>query len=198
MSSEYQLRKDVDRVKSDIYRITDDTGEVLNVVSKDELRSLVLDFVYDIEYIDATLPRYDEILDMVYPVGSIYMSVNPTSPSVLFGGVWEQLKDRFLLARGDTYPLLDDNDDEVLTGGESEHTLSIDEMPSHNHENYVRTKFNFSGSTYASAGNSSSSDSSVSSTTIKNTGGGQAHNNMPPYLVVYMWKRIEEVLDDTE
>ena len=65
--------------------------------------------------------------DKVYPVGSIYMSVNNTSPASLFGGTWEQLKDRFLLGCGDTYS-------NGATGGEASHVLTEEEMPSHEHE----------------------------------------------------------------
>ena len=64
----------------------------------------------------------DELLDKTYPVGSIYMSVNSTSPADLFGGTWEQIKDTFLLAAGDTYSA-------GSTGGETEGWLTIDEIP---------------------------------------------------------------------
>ena len=66
------------------------------------------------------------ILDTIYPVGSIYMSVNSTDPSSFLGGSWAPLKDRFLLAAGDKYA-------GGSTGGEASHTLTISEMPSHNH-----------------------------------------------------------------
>lgn len=62
----------------------------------------------------------------IYPVGSIYMSVNNVDPSTLFGGTWEPIKDKFLLASGDTY-------ENGATGGEATHTLSASEMPTHNH-----------------------------------------------------------------
>ena len=67
-----------------------------------------------------------EAINQMYPVGSIYMSVNDTNPHDLFGGTWEQIKDRFLLAAGDTYAA-------GRTGGEAQHKLTVDEMPSHNH-----------------------------------------------------------------
>ena len=69
------------------------------------------------------------VLDKVYPVGSIYMSVNSTNPKTLFGGTWVQIKDRFLLAAGTTYKA-------GATGGEAAHTLTASEMPSHNHAGY--------------------------------------------------------------
>lgn len=62
----------------------------------------------------------------IYPVGSIYMSVNNVNPSTIFGGTWEQIKDKFLLACGDTY-------NNGATGGEATHTLNASEIPTHNH-----------------------------------------------------------------
>lgn len=62
----------------------------------------------------------------VYPVGSIYMSVNNVSPAILFGGTWESLENRFLIGAGDTYTV-------GATGGSTSHTITTSEMPSHNH-----------------------------------------------------------------
>ena len=74
-------------------------------------------------------PLLKRIFNLVYPVGSIYMSANTTSPAVLFGGTWEQIKDRFLLCSGSTYK-------SGATGGSSttgSTTLSVDQIPSHQH-----------------------------------------------------------------
>lgn len=118
----------------------------------------------------------------VYPIGSIYMSVNNTSPATLFGGTWEQLKDRFLLGAGDTYT-------NGSTGGEATHTLTIDEMPSHNHG---IANFNSWGESGTGSGyqyyNNKTDLMGNNGTSYK--GGDKAHNNMPPYLVVYIWKRV--------
>lgn len=122
------------------------------------------------------------VLDMVYPVGSIYMSVNATSPSTLFGGTWEQIQDRFLLAAGNSYSGGD-------TGGEVTHTLTIDEIPDHGHTAFY---YNTSGDQsfgYQFGGKGTRSGTAESSSGIGHTGGSKAHNNMPPYLAVYMWKR---------
>lgn len=116
----------------------------------------------------------------LYPVGSIYMSVNSTNPSNYFGGTWAQIKDRFLLACGSTYS-------NGATGGEATHKLTIEEMPSHTHRynlayggNDPAKGFNY-GNTLVGAFDKAFSGSS---------GGDQAHNNMPPYLAVYIWKRV--------
>lgn len=147
------------------------------------------------------------VANAVYPVGSIYMSVNSTNPSTLFGGQWEQLKDKFLLACGDTY-------ENGATGGESSHVLTKAEMPNHNHSASTNTagghRHTFKGwwttkgdgtATYACVARTAQNDAAEygsfstegehsHTVTINNTGDGQAHNNMPPYIAVYMWKRI--------
>lgn len=122
-----------------------------------------------------------DMVNVIYPIGSIYMSVNSTNPETLFGGTWEQIKDTFLLSAGDTYIA-------GTTGGEAEHTLTIDEMPSHSH------KHNFSSNSTDWPSRTrlgSNADVDVGEEMILPTGGDQPHNNMPPYLTVYMWKRVE-------
>lgn len=121
-------------------------------------------------------------LQQVYPIGSIYMNVNNTNPATLFGfGTWVQLKDRFLLGAGDDYT-------GGATGGEAEHTLTIAEMPSHNHITHFRLKY-VSGSGNIQSAPNDSYWRDIQDQPSENTGGGGAHNNMPPYLVVYIWKR---------
>ena len=123
------------------------------------------------------------VLDKVYPVGSIYMSVNSINPKNFFGGTWVQIKDRFLLAAGTTYKA-------GTTGGEPTHTLTESEMPSRNHAAYFP---NDAAADHSAPGNypdgpSDSTYYAVGSYT-SSAGGGGAHNNMPPYLAVYVWKR---------
>ena len=120
------------------------------------------------------------VFDMVYPVGSVYVSVNSTSPATLFGGKWVQIKDKFLLSAGDTYKA-------GATGGEATHVLTVDEMPRHNHS---IDNLNASGSTtpYMTVQAQEKKGYGGNVQTFF-TGGGQAHNNMPPYIVVYIWQR---------
>lgn len=121
------------------------------------------------------------VRDAAYPVGSIYMSVNSSDPSTLFGGTWVQIQDTFLLAAGTTYAA-------GATGGEAMHTLTVTEMPAHAHTFSTDNgkAVGFVGSGNGSLGGSGNNRMSVD---MLNTGGGQAHNNMPPYLAVYVWKR---------
>ena len=121
-----------------------------------------------------------DILD-AYPIGSIYLSINSTNPSKLFGGTWEQIKDTFLLAAGSTYTA-------GSTGGSATHTLTINQIPSHNHSIRMKENAIASGSSFSRI---SSAGSISSETNLTNyVGGSQPHNNMPPYLTVYMWKRV--------
>lgn len=113
-----------------------------------------------------------------YQIGEFYLSSSSTSPAVIFGGTWEQIKDKFLLAAGDMFTA-------GSIGGEATHTLTIDEMPSHDHT----TEGHF---THYDSGSSSATLLSWAKGTAKvqPTGGGEAHNNMPPYMTIYIWRRI--------
>ena len=129
------------------------------------------------------------VLDM-YPVGSIYQTTSSTfNPQTAWGGTWERIKDRFLLAAGTAYA-------GGSTGGEATHKLTAQEMPSHTHTMYVNNDGS-SSSWSPTAGEYLIKPDGVT-TSKKNyqgklaqNGAGldQAHNNMPPYLAVYIWKR---------
>ena len=121
------------------------------------------------------------LIDIIYPVGSIYMSVNNVSPQSFLGGIWERIQDRFLLAAGSAYS-------PGTTGGEASHTLTVNEMPSHAH-NYGtwRNCSKVSGTSNKMVEASAAVVDNVPGTMA--AGGGAAHNNMPPYLAVYVWKR---------
>ena len=137
--------------------------------------------------------------DKIYPVGSIYISTSSTNPSTIYGGTWERY------GQGKTLVGLNEGEPEFntinKTGGEKTHTLTINEMPSHNH--------NLGGHTFLWGEN-------VGTVNIKNAnaeagatsqnrlytyqnqygwantlvnGGSQPHNNLQPYITVYMWKR---------
>ena len=139
------------------------------------------------------------IFDLIYPVGSIYISVNATSPKVLFGGTWERIMERFLFGCGDErYPA-------GHTGGEEQHLLTVEEMPSHkghlsagiaggvpmgkgNYEGYLNkdTMNAYPGGNYRGWNVYAGNEIHPASEAV---GEGWAHNNMPPYLSVYIWKR---------
>lgn len=171
----------------------------------------------------------NNVLDKAWPVGAIYTSTVPTNPNTLFGfGMWEYIEQgRVLLSQGSSYAA-------GSTGGEALHTLTTQEMPSHNHggntsyggehthtgttqtagahthqgsfystpadgSNPGITATSGKVANYTSAVNINSngahnhtfttSSNGTHTHTIDADGGGQAHNNMQPYLSVYMWKR---------
>lgn len=116
-----------------------------------------------------------------YPVGAIYLSVTDANPAALFGGTWERIGGRFLLGADTTYTA-------GSTGGEAAHTLTVDEMPKHNHE---VDNLNASGSaTPFMTVQAQDKRGFGGNVQTMYAGGGKAHNNMPPYLAVYMWQRI--------
>lgn len=135
--------------------------------------------------------KWSALVNKLYPVGCIYQSTSSTSPASFLGGTWERIKDKFILAAGDTYAA-------GKTGGEAGHALTVDEMPAHRHEgididnlycfgweNGSRTGVNFKnfyGGTYWG-------DDVQNRLASGYAGGSTAHNNMPPYLTVYVWKR---------
>ena len=113
------------------------------------------------------------------PVGYVYLSLDATSPAALFGGTWERIVDRFLLAGSSvSYPV-------GSTGGAATHTLTISEMP--RHQNIYTLS---GGSLTGGTGHADWSQGAHQEWSTQATGGSAAHNNMPPYLSVYMWKRI--------
>ena len=138
------------------------------------------------------------LLDLIYPVGSIYLSVNSASPDTLFGGTWVRLEDVFLLAAGAKHAA-------GSTGGEESHTLTDSEMPSHNGHlsagiagTAPMGKGNYKGYLNSSVMNAFPEGNyrgwnvylgNEMHPASEATGGDQPHNNMPPYLAVYTWKR---------
>jgi len=124
---------------------------------------------------------YTDILDKVYPVGALYISAANTDPATLFGfGTWTRIKDRFLLAAGDTYS-------NGSTGGEAAHTLLVTEIPPHYHDSTEEIHYYKSGE--GAYGVSAGQNTKISAIRTGITGGGGAHNNMPPYLTVNVWQR---------
>lgn len=122
------------------------------------------------------MSNFVNLLDIVYPVGSIYHSMNAISPADTVGGTWTQIK-TFLYGA----------DTANETGGEAKHTLTISELPSHKHglnncitNNSGSTNWNLMWGHHGAANGVLNTD---------NTGGGAAHNNLPPYTTCFIWYR---------
>lgn len=131
----------------------------------------VLDVVWNLRVMGKLL------LDWMYPVGSIYLAFSHDNPAELFGGTWVRIENAFLWA-------VDEEGRIGITGGAKEHTLTVDELPSHTHTTY-RTMSAESGSAIYVPSQSGTA-SGVETTAV---GGGQAHNNMPPFIQISAWRR---------
>lgn len=130
----------------------------------------------------------EDIANALYPVGSIYMSVNDTNPSTFFGGTWEAW------GAGKVPVGVDTNDTNFATvektGGEKQHTLTIAEMPAHNHTiPCTPTANDGSEPTYQAAQVNAEATGNHNSIVAVSSGGGSPHNNLQPYITCYMWKR---------
>lgn len=124
------------------------------------------------------------VLALAYPVGSIYISVNSTNPATSLGfGTWTAFGSGRVLVGHDS----GDSDFDTVeeTGGAKTVTLTEAQMPSHNHGITDRLRQLTLGTNINVYGTRSGSATS----NTENTGGGEAHNNLQPYIVVYMWKR---------
>lgn len=126
----------------------------------------------------------------VYPVGSIYQSTTKsTSPADMFGGTWAELGGKFLVgfttAAGTFHTA-------GATGGAETHTLATTEIPAHNHSidpSHVMSQVGADDWQFANGSGGEQALKLQYTQAIANTGGGGAHNNLPPYKVVYIWER---------
>ena len=213
MSDEYQLRKDIDRTLSNIYNLRN--GELIVVRFGDESKyrdkdgnylsidTILNEFydkpmVYTKEEVDnvvknAVNTAISQITDKAYPIGSIYMSVNTTDPSELFGGEWEQIEGRFLLASGD---LTDENDNILATYNVGDTDGNKDAVVvSHSHSlteggNALSIGSNTAETTSGFTNGNLWRDTNKRVSSIKSTGEDGTDKNMPPYMAVNVWKRI--------
>ena len=126
------------------------------------------------------------LVDWIYPIGSVVQSTNADyDPNLFFIGTsWTKIENKFLLGSG-TKTL-------GSTGGSETHTLTVDEMPNHAHNfppgNYVGGGYNYINQYLRSTSQVSGGVPPQGAT--YGAGGGLAHNNMPPYIVVNIWKRV--------
>lgn len=124
------------------------------------------------------MSSFVNLLDIIYPVGSIYQSMNSSSPASTVGGTWVAIT-TFLYGSTTSGE----------TGGEEKHTLTISEMPKHRHITGnawdVCVSPNFTGGSL----NNSGSGTQWCYVSDPDVGGNAAHNNMPPYTTCYIWQR---------
>lgn len=145
------------------------------------------------DFITASLKAIQNLIDnsvnKFYPVGSVYTSVNNVNPSTLFGGTWERF------AAGRTLVGVDTGQTEFntvkKTGGAKTVALTVNQIPSHSHKVTIDDYVYYVGEGATGSGAHDMSEPSTDWVTkTANTGGGQAHNNLQPYITVYFWLRI--------
>ena len=126
------------------------------------------------------MSNFVNLMDIIYPVGSIYQSMNATSPASSIGGTWTKIK-TFLYGA----------DTAKQVGGEATHTLTISEMPTHNHRtiNSDCIYNSNSGASRITVSTGTTAAFSQSHFTVTDSGGGQPHNNLPPYTTCFIWYR---------
>lgn len=161
-------------------------GNVMNTKSDSQTDTYSCDYINKIEG-DGGINK-EQLLDMVYPVGSLYMSMNTTEPSELFGGSWERIKDRFIYANGDT-----------TTAG------TLGGSTTHNHGlsagftamnvgsggiQYQEKQVSAWGTNAAMNIASSYNSYQTKSWGISLGGATDNANAIPPYITAYIWKRI--------
>ena len=138
----------------------------------------------------------EDLLEKVYPVGSVYISVNNTNPGNIFGGTWERF------ANGRTLVGVNESDGSFntvkKTGGVSSVVLNVNQIPSHNHIESDQLYAYATDAHYVKPGNLTAGQYRINTTynlgkdkfRTENSGAGQAHTNLQPYITVYYWVRI--------
>ena len=141
--------------------------------------------------LDSVVVRKSELLDLVYPVGSIFMSATLSTTAAVataLGGTWVAWGSGRVPVGVDT----SDSDFDTVeeTGGEKTHTLTVAEMPSHRHkeQGFYGLGSDTSGGREARSRNVLSADPIENGASLA-TGGDGAHNNLQPYITCYMYKR---------
>ena len=181
---EYDVQMKVtDELSSDIETIDVNSGEILI----DMLKGKGVNFggIYDESMGGALQLKGEDILKRMYPIGSIYMSVNNTNPHGLFGGIWVLWGAGRVPVGVDTSQA--DFNTVEKTGGEKMHILTIEEIAPHYHsaDGWVDS----GAGAYFFGSNNNTGTKYEGSLFTKSTGGGLAHNNLQPYITCYMWKR---------
>lgn len=130
------------------------------------------------------------LLNLFYPVGSIYISISSSNPSYTMGGTWQRFANGKTLVGVDEYD--SDFNSPNRTGGEKAHQTTVEEMPSHAHQFNTEA----AGSPIALGwenGNNSAMRAKLGNYTLglptTSVGGNKPHNNLQPYITVYMWRR---------
>ena len=182
------IKQSIKIINQNMQKDNNNINDIINEIKNDVYKKMATDInELQKQTYNLKIEFQKDLLEKVHPVGSYYWSQKNISPEELFGGKWESIYGKFIFST-------DSNHSVDSTGGEEKHQLTIDEMPSHNHGyaifnyySYMRSNLN-SGSWIYPYRN----DSNFSYYPTTNyTGGSQAHNNMPPYITAYCWRRYQ-------
>ena len=128
---------------------------------------------------------------LMHRVGDIIFSTSDENPSTIYGGTW------VAWGKGQVPVGVDTSDSDFntveKTGGEKEHTLTVDEMPSHSHIQTWNGNIMVGGGSGGESTNGSylneGGNGTYPATLTNNVGNSHSHNNLQPYITCYMWKR---------
>ena len=172
----------------DLKNLTDQISSVLNNISKfNDFENGMKQISNNIDQLSNNYYSFkNNIFDEIFPIGSYYISFKDTNPSILFGGKWEQIKDRFIIGASNSYKV-------NSLGGEASHVLTENEMPKHRHSTIdfdYRGMYLFGGTnTDTGPAEGKGYRSHALDTHTSWTGGNSAHNNIPPYIAAFIWRR---------
>lgn len=125
----------------------------------------------------------------LFQIGEYYITENKElNPATLFGGTWTLVNDKFLLGTVSSESI-------GTEGGEKEHVLSIDEMPSHSHSRPFAKSAGKYGENYNPEVGSEGGHTKLNDFPSSTVGEGKAHNNMPPYRYVFLWRKTSNEND---
>ena len=191
-----QLKQDVRNLQTSVNENTSDISSLTTKVNNNtsDISSLTTEVNNNSSRISTLNQMFTVYWKTLYPVGSIYISTNSSfNPNTSWGGTWiKTANGRCLIGANDTYPL-------GSTGGEEAHYLTGNEMPPHGHsagkaatfklsnEGIANSAIDHYGKQFLYIDQTSTNTSEVLNT--NSTGGGASHNNMQPYLAVYIWER---------
>lgn len=180
---------------------TYNSGDLLTAVSLNEflLEAKIKDgaIIYS-HFSESTLEKLEDFFNKRrYKVGDLIITKNDENPSKIYGGTWELLKDKFLVGAGGEFAVGDE-------GGEKEHTLTTNEMPTHSHVAQVRLQHSINGggknngimtSDVRGGEFKATNEDGIPWVKFDDAGGSKAHNNMPPYYAVNIWIKTSDEND---
>ena len=182
------IKQSIKIINQNMQKDNNNINDIINEIKNDVYKKMATDInELQKQTYNLKIEFQKDLLEKVHPVGSYYWSQKNISPEELFGGKWESIYGKFIFST-------DSNHSVDSTGGEEKHQLTIDEMPSHNH-GYGR--FNYYSYLYSNLNSGSykypyrDDYNFNTSASTDYTGRTQAHNNMPPYITAYCWRRYQ-------